>query len=245
VCDKTGRRREIEVQFHCSPTSTDTILFVKEIRTCAYVLVVHTPRLCGVPGFRARRDAQAHEQIRCREVVHALQSHAGVGLPSADSPIRLPQRPKPSLPAPAKEQPPPVPGEKKAVPGAGMTDEMVKKALSLLLGADGENVGIERVTVQPGAEEGEYIVELLDEDYAGGDGYGYPQGADNAATREALLKILQGAGVDVAGYAAPPDGKGKEKNKKQQQQQQQQQKFSHDEMEEEDEEDMPIFRDEL
>ncbi|TFY76745.1 hypothetical protein EWM64_g7273 [Hericium alpestre] len=68
VCDKTGKRREIEVQFHCSMTMTDTILLVKESKTCHYILVINTPRLCGEPGFKSRLDQREEALIRCREV---------------------------------------------------------------------------------------------------------------------------------------------------------------------------------
>ncbi|KAG8776059.1 Protein OS-9 [Ceratobasidium sp. 428] len=33
-CDKTGRKREIEIQFHCSMSSVDHIVFVKEVSVC-------------------------------------------------------------------------------------------------------------------------------------------------------------------------------------------------------------------
>ncbi|KAH9043178.1 hypothetical protein EDB85DRAFT_1913896 [Lactarius pseudohatsudake] len=71
MCDKTGKRREIEVQFHCSMTMTDTIMFVKETRTCHYILVINTPRLCGEPGFKSRVDHHEEALIRCRQVVDA------------------------------------------------------------------------------------------------------------------------------------------------------------------------------
>lgn len=53
-------------------TVTDTILFIKETSTCHYVLVIQTPRLCGDPAFRSRRDSQEQSTIRCREII---QSH--------------------------------------------------------------------------------------------------------------------------------------------------------------------------
>jgi protein OS-9 len=248
VCDKTGRRREIEVQFHCSPTSTDTILFVKEVRTCSYVLVIHTPRLCSVPGFRSRLDAHAHEQVRCREIV------SEIGLvdktrPDTDYPLRLPPRPQPSLPQPSKEQPVVPKGHKHVTTGPGVSDDTLKQALSLLFGEGGEGGDASRVHVQKGKVEGEYLIELLDDDDVAEaeDGHGYLQGAgpgdDPSTTREALLKLLKGAGFDVSGYGVPPEEKGRDKKKKQEQPSQE--KMSHDEMEEEDEDDFAIFRDEL
>lgn len=71
ICDKTGRNREIEVQFHCSTTTTDTIMFVKETSTCKYSLVIHTPRLCSEPGFKSRAEQTEAALIRCRQIVES------------------------------------------------------------------------------------------------------------------------------------------------------------------------------
>ena len=54
-------------------TVTDTILFIKETTTCHYVLVIQTPRLCGDPAFRSRRDSQEQSTIRCREVIQSIE----------------------------------------------------------------------------------------------------------------------------------------------------------------------------
>ncbi|ETW85776.1 hypothetical protein HETIRDRAFT_309786, partial [Heterobasidion irregulare TC 32-1] len=99
VCDKTGRHREIEVQFHCSMTTTDSILFVKETKTCHYVLVVNTPRLCGEPGFKSRIDQREEALVRCREVVDVLPAER-VAIPEADHPIKLPPRGPKRVPPP-------------------------------------------------------------------------------------------------------------------------------------------------
>lgn len=69
-CDKTGRPREIEIQVHCSMASADMIYMVKEVRTCQYVMVIHSPHLCSLPGFRPfTANDVAPAPIRCREVV--------------------------------------------------------------------------------------------------------------------------------------------------------------------------------
>ena len=49
-------------------TSTDSVFFIKETRTCQYTLVIHTPRLCGEPGFKSPRDDLEDTPIRCRKV---------------------------------------------------------------------------------------------------------------------------------------------------------------------------------
>lgn len=51
-------------------TMTDTIMFVKETQTCEYVLVIHTPRLCGEPGFKSQLDQAPEAEIQCREVLN-------------------------------------------------------------------------------------------------------------------------------------------------------------------------------
>ena len=69
-CDKTGRPRETEVQIHCSMTSGDTIYMIKELAICQYVLVVHSPHLCSLPGFSAEVEARVEPAlVRCREVL--------------------------------------------------------------------------------------------------------------------------------------------------------------------------------
>jgi protein OS-9 len=79
-------------------TMPDTILFVKETRTCSYVLVINTPRLCGEPGFKSRLDQREETPIRCRHIVDANGlAAADRSLPETDSPIHL-RRPVPKHP---------------------------------------------------------------------------------------------------------------------------------------------------
>ncbi|CAJ2510625.1 Uu.00g062500.m01.CDS01 [Anthostomella pinea] len=69
VCDLTGRDRTIEVQFHCSPGSTqDRIGWIKEVTTCAYLMVVNTPRLCEDVAFQPPKEERA-DVISCRAIV--------------------------------------------------------------------------------------------------------------------------------------------------------------------------------
>jgi len=94
VCDKSGRSREVEIQFHCSMTTTDGILLVKETRTCQYVLVLQTPRLCSEPGFRSERDSEPVNAVRCREIVEAVPS---VNLGASRSEDQVPGTPGATL----------------------------------------------------------------------------------------------------------------------------------------------------
>ncbi|KAI8958290.1 glucosidase II beta subunit-like protein-domain-containing protein [Daldinia sp. FL1419] len=69
ICDLTGRERTIEIQYHCSPGSTqDRIGWIKEVTTCAYLMVVHTPRLCVDVAFQPPKEEKANI-ISCRAIV--------------------------------------------------------------------------------------------------------------------------------------------------------------------------------
>ncbi|KAI1476552.1 glucosidase II beta subunit-like protein-domain-containing protein [Daldinia eschscholtzii] len=69
ICDLTGRERTIEIQYHCSPGSTqDRIGWIKEVTTCAYLMVVHTPRLCVDVAFQPPKEEKANI-ISCRAII--------------------------------------------------------------------------------------------------------------------------------------------------------------------------------
>ncbi|KAK8847521.1 hypothetical protein IAR55_005379 [Kwoniella newhampshirensis] len=68
-CDKTGRPREVEVQVHCSMTTGDMIYMVKELAICQYVVIIHSPHLCGLPGFKAEHAQVEMAPIKCRQVI--------------------------------------------------------------------------------------------------------------------------------------------------------------------------------
>ncbi len=67
-CDLTGHNRKIEVQFHCNPQLTDRIGWIKETATCAYLMVIYTPRLCNDVAFQPPKESRAHT-ITCREII--------------------------------------------------------------------------------------------------------------------------------------------------------------------------------
>ncbi|TRM61907.1 hypothetical protein BD626DRAFT_500888 [Schizophyllum amplum] len=153
-CDKTGKPREVEVQFHCSMAMTDTILFVKEAKTCSYVLVIHTPRLCGEPGFKSRRDAREEAVIRCREVVDTPAPSAA-DLPQGDHPFKHPRR-KTALPArtaPRKEEQ----AQQKKVAAESAYSDILRRALNAFLGADAGNDAAVIV------EDGDVVIEDMDD----------------------------------------------------------------------------------
>ncbi|ROW16979.1 hypothetical protein VPNG_01316 [Cytospora leucostoma] len=71
VCDLTGRERTIEVQYHCNPGSTgDRIGWIKEITTCSYLMLIHTPRLCEDVAFLPPKETRAHP-ISCQLIVES------------------------------------------------------------------------------------------------------------------------------------------------------------------------------
>nr|KAK5441738.1 Protein OS-9 [Exophiala xenobiotica] len=69
-CDLTGNNRKVEVQFHCNPQLTDRIGWIKETATCAYLMIIYTPRLCNDVAFQPPRESRAHP-ISCSEIIQA------------------------------------------------------------------------------------------------------------------------------------------------------------------------------
>jgi len=179
LCDKTGKNREVEVQFHCSMTMSDSILFVKETKTCSYVLVINTPRLCGEPGFKSRDAAAGEAAIRCREVVDILPQEP-LNFPVTDYPVKGAQPRKPKLP------PPPLNDDEDAEAGVRgskkdkLIDDLLRKTIKALLG---KNLGGK--AAKPG-EPTEIIIELAEED----------QGQE---VSDGLVEALRAAGYDIRG----------------------------------------------
>ncbi|KAK0503162.1 hypothetical protein EDD18DRAFT_621385 [Armillaria luteobubalina] len=180
-CDKTGKSREVEVQFHCSMTMSDTILFVKESKTCSYVLVINTPRLCGEPGFKSRRDVTEQGIIRCREIVREMPKP----LPAIDAALDFPHK---LMRVKAELPPAPV---KKAKGGGESYDELLRKAVDVLLGSGGKLGELESGKVVV-SDDGEVVVEIIEDlddlDGVQGDG----------ALADRLIDALRAAGIEVA-----------------------------------------------
>ncbi|KPV76536.1 uncharacterized protein RHOBADRAFT_52530 [Rhodotorula graminis WP1] len=97
ICDKTGLPREVEVQYHCNTQTIDRIAHIRETSICRYVMLVHTPRLCGDPLFLEGHDKNQEPAatIECQPVVRRLQE-------------QLPEQPAPAAVAPAPVSPVPV-----------------------------------------------------------------------------------------------------------------------------------------
>lgn len=227
---------------------SDMILFVKETKTCHYTLVIHTPRLCGLPGFRSAA-ARQHEQanIRCREVVATL-ADANKALPEADYPIKIPQRQKPVLP-------PPPPAAAKAaddekVPGyiGGLNKEALRKAFVALTGKEPREGELATAIVLEEKDDGNFIMKMIEgegDDAFYEDDYEYAQGErEPAADRQAgvqddqLARILKAAGFDILDVTSKLNQKNRkeEKTKK---------KAAAQSTEDEDDDEVPHVRDSL
>ena len=161
---------------------TDSIMFVKETRTCHYVLVVNTPRLCAEPGFKSRVDHREEALIRCRHVVDATTlANADSSLPEAEHPFhqwRPPVGPPPPLDA--AETPSGAAVETDgddtsqkvtaAKDGAADHNNLLRRALEAILqkaasNTDGNGNGAgttPRVVVEE-VGDGEMVIELINE----------------------------------------------------------------------------------
>lgn len=158
---------------------TDHIYFVKETKTCSYVLVVHTPRLCSEPGFKSRRDTVEDSQIRCREVVDTLPQGT-MALPTTDHPLKMPLR-KPILPAPKAA----TKGSDKDLPGAEKKEkifnDLLLRAYEALMEAK-----TNKDSVHVGDDDSGVVIELLDE-----------ATGDMEVESDRLVDALRAAGYDV------------------------------------------------
>lgn len=80
ICDLTGRERTIEIQYHCNPGSVaDRIGWIKEITTCSYLMLIHTPRLCEDIAFVPPKETRAHP-ISCQLIVDSEEELAALRL---------------------------------------------------------------------------------------------------------------------------------------------------------------------
>jgi protein OS-9 len=123
-------------------TTTDSIFFIKETKTCHYTLVIHTPRLCGEPGFRSPREDVQDTPLRCRKVVDTLE---GTDPTLPESPLPFQRREPKPLPAPRQ-----TPGGNhnnggklgdKNMDGKDPRSHMIKAALDALLGRTQKTAG--------------------------------------------------------------------------------------------------------
>lgn len=225
-CDKTGKPREVEVQFHCSMTMTDSILFVREAKTCSYVLVVQTPRLCGEPGFKSRMQNRDESLIRCRQIIEPtpvpmMSSEESTqlerrtpeehhtDLDESDYPIGLSNRvSRFPIPSPA-----PAPASIGADPSTkdDPLNGLLRRTMEALMNTPeiqaltGNN---QQVYLNRG-EDGEIIIEILEEIPMDGSANGVPQDEMSSEAYSQLTDALRKAGFDVRGEAETNNDGGK------------------------------------
>lgn len=155
-------------------TMADSILLVREAKTCSYVLIVQTPRLCGEPGFNSRMELPEQTFIRCRQIIHP-------SLNSAPQTTQLEQR-KPDgnripqdsdLPSYLNREtrfPIPSPATKSSLgPSAGQSEDpldgILKRTLEALMNSpelqslSGENPQV----VFGRGQNGEIVIEILED----------------------------------------------------------------------------------
>ncbi|KAJ7740695.1 hypothetical protein DFH07DRAFT_838798 [Mycena maculata] len=201
ICDKTGKPRETEIQFHCSMATTDTIAFVKEAKTCSYVLVVHTPRLCGEPGFMSSKDAGDQASIACREVVAGEpsdQSDAAF-LPDADHPLKFArgQRVLPAPPLKAKDA-------AGGSAGVGKYGDVLRAAIDSLKELNWQSGEVEMLD----DGDGNVVIQFMDE--WDGEEETLDEAAEQGADR--IAQILRENGFDIKMGALPGKTAKKKKN---------------------------------
>ncbi|KAG4306443.1 hypothetical protein PORY_000431 [Pneumocystis oryctolagi] len=67
-CNLIQENRHIEIQYICEPDTYDKIVFVAEISTCSYKMIVHTSKLCKEPFFNQLNNKDAHI-INCERIL--------------------------------------------------------------------------------------------------------------------------------------------------------------------------------
>jgi hypothetical protein len=134
-------------------TTTDSIFFIKETKTCQYTLVIHTPRLCGQPGFKSPKEDLRDTPLRCRKVVDTLE---GTDPTLPESPLPFQRREPKPLPAPRNDKTSATGGKMSPKDGDNKDprSHLIKAALDALLGRvpePGVENGAANGKVQPGS----------------------------------------------------------------------------------------------
>jgi len=154
-------------------TMTDSIMFVKETKTCHYILVINTPRLCGEPGFKSRVDQHEEALIRCREVVDAATlANADNEQPESDHPFRQRRPPASSNSPPpldaAEEDGPSHDDDNNNAADAPSHNDLLRRALETILQKATGNAGAGNGAAEPrvvveDVGDGEMVIEFISE----------------------------------------------------------------------------------
>ena len=200
-------------------TTTDSIFFIKETKTCQYVLVIHTPRLCGQPGFKSPREDLRDTPLRCRKVVDTLE---GTDPTLPESPLPFQRREPKPLPAP---RPSATAGDKKQSNGKDganndANSHLIKAALNALLGRQKESGTTNKKAERAGSGSGSPPAGKPEDGSGSGNSGGGGAGGSNAPAEKKLeqrfvavsldengeLKIEKFLGQDIAGKGGDNDG---------------------------------------
>ena len=172
-------------------TVTDTILFIKETSTCHYVLVIQTPRLCGDPAFRSRRDSQEQSTIRCREIIQSAEELKGNNLPP-DVEAQVPLHVWASEKEFRDQMSQPLPGEKGKKKGKApaIDDALLAKIVSQLRSKGIGSFNQEKMVVleDPDNEDTVFFVEF-EKDGAQGQGDGQQERLEIKISEESIQAL--------------------------------------------------------
>lgn len=188
----------------------DSIVLVREAKTCSYVLVVQTPRLCGEPGFRSRLETRDESLIRCRQIVDPTSDHVSTSESTqleerqtgeqmnpneSDYPLHLLNRESRFVIPASPLQSEASSGDK----GDGEWDDFWKRAVEALmkspefqnLGGNSPQVFLDR------GENGEIFIEILEEIPMDGNGDDAVHGDVTAEQYARLTDVLRNAVFDT------------------------------------------------
>src|ERR1700692_3120356 len=116
-------------------TTTDSIILVREAKTCSYVLVVHTPRLCGEPGFKSRLESRDESYIQCCEIVESIEPSTNPESPltGTDRPLNKMSQRQPLLTVPSRPPTNPPAGDASSGNGKQDSNDRLRKMLEAVL----------------------------------------------------------------------------------------------------------------
>lgn len=205
-------------------------------------MVIHTPRLCGEPGFKTRLEQREEAPIQCREVLDSEEAVAAVDktLPTAAQPFKRRAR------QPILDIPPPPPATKEDGNAPGGIDKkaagMIKAAIEAFISgnkdyaaADLDLESGEAQAILVAGEDGEMLIdiEFVDADEAD-EALEKLEGLLGKASGKLgrLEEALRAAGYDISGLAPSPDSKDgeEEKRKKRPEDEKRKPKHEHEEL---------------
>ncbi|BGP06587.1 Protein OS-9 [Rhodotorula toruloides] len=231
VCDKTGLPREVEVQFHCNTGTIDRIALIRETSICRYVMLIHTPRLCGEPLFLEGHNSHQEPaaSIECQPVVRKLRAQGEGGLVdgqlSEEAPA-LAEKVEHTVEATAGEPvanaaihpDPPTTQSDTASPSTDSTDSLsplsslLEAEATLTLVYDPDTGEIESAVTEVGEDVfggSELRRQIIGEDAAGGEG-GQGERREGGATVQSLEELTKLMHDTIAQalrqHAHPADG---------------------------------------